>query len=158
MAKIVWLASYPRSGNTWLRFLITNLFYGPVADSTAVMRRIPDIEWGVRAQHLRGEHATIIKTHWKWHPRLPLREDARAAFYLVRNPLDVMVSALNHARLNARGFRADMTEVELQDACRSWIDEYIAVGGAPSWTKLGFGTWEENVRSWTSRQLPFPCL
>ena len=26
-AKIIWIASYPRSGNTWLRFLISNYFF-----------------------------------------------------------------------------------------------------------------------------------
>ena len=32
--KIVWVASYPKSGNTWLRFLLINLIFGP-RDSTA---------------------------------------------------------------------------------------------------------------------------
>jgi hypothetical protein len=26
--KIIWLASYPKSGNTWVRFLIYNLVFG----------------------------------------------------------------------------------------------------------------------------------
>ena len=25
--KIIWLASYPKSGNTWLRYLISNYFF-----------------------------------------------------------------------------------------------------------------------------------
>ena len=27
--KIIWLTSYPKSGNTWLRFLISNYFFNP---------------------------------------------------------------------------------------------------------------------------------
>ena len=29
MAGICWLASYPKSGNTWLRAFLANLFSGP---------------------------------------------------------------------------------------------------------------------------------
>ena len=25
--KIIWLASYPKSGNTWIRYLISNYFF-----------------------------------------------------------------------------------------------------------------------------------
>ena len=27
MKKIIWISSYPKSGNTWMRFLISNYFF-----------------------------------------------------------------------------------------------------------------------------------
>tara|TARA_B100001057_G_scaffold490983_1_gene580295 strand:- start:3672 stop:4514 length:843 start_codon:yes stop_codon:yes gene_type:complete len=29
MGKIVWISSYPKSGNTWMRYLLANYFYNP---------------------------------------------------------------------------------------------------------------------------------
>ena len=41
--SIIWLASYPKSGNTWLRFLLYNYLFGEVRRSGDIARRIPDI-------------------------------------------------------------------------------------------------------------------
>ena len=27
MSKIIWISSYPKSGNTWMRFLISNYYF-----------------------------------------------------------------------------------------------------------------------------------
>ena len=27
MKKIIWISSYPKSGNTWMRYLLSNYFY-----------------------------------------------------------------------------------------------------------------------------------
>ena len=40
---VTWLASYPKSGNTWLRFLLYSYYYGSVTVSAQVAERIPDI-------------------------------------------------------------------------------------------------------------------
>ena len=29
MGKIIWISSYPKSGNTWVRYLLANYFYNP---------------------------------------------------------------------------------------------------------------------------------
>ena len=35
---IIWLASYPKSGNTWLRFFILSLFFG---DKGEILKALP---------------------------------------------------------------------------------------------------------------------
>ena len=58
--SIVWLASYPRSGNTWLRALLTNYFGGEdpasinalIGDSAFVPREVFDEELGLSSSDL----------------------------------------------------------------------------------------------------------
>jgi hypothetical protein len=66
MAKVVWLASYPKSGNTWLRFMNANMVVVDIAWSDQVMRQVPDIHYGISGQHLFGNHTVVVNTHWKY--------------------------------------------------------------------------------------------
>lgn len=44
--KIIWLASYPRPGNTFLRFLLYHYFFGKLESSTELESKIPDLHKG----------------------------------------------------------------------------------------------------------------
>jgi len=148
MAKIVWLASYPKSGNTWLRFLLTSVLTGRVTSSAQVARQVPDIHDGVAAHHLYGKGATIVKTHWKYWPEIPLREDTVGAIYILRHPIEVLESNLNYAFMRSGNLRSDASAEEIAAFAHRWVDGYIAHGGHKSFLDFGIGTWEENVRSW----------
>lgn len=52
MARIVWIASYPRSGNTWVRFLIANLLYKRITASSELQSFVPDVHEGSGVDHL----------------------------------------------------------------------------------------------------------
>jgi hypothetical protein len=158
VAKFIWVASYPRSGNTWLRFLIANLLIKPIESSAELNEVIPGIHRGVRAIHLFGNRTTFIKTHWAWRPDLPLREDVIGAIYIVRNPLDVAVSNANYRLLGAGERVAGMPEAERAAFQARLIDEFIAEGGDPAWRQQGMGSWDENVRSWLAKSNPVPRL
>ena len=158
MAKIVWLASYPKSGNTWLRFLLTGVLAGKVASSAQVARQIPDIHDGVAAHHLYGKGATIVKTHWKYWPEIPLREDTIGAIYVLRHPVEVLESNVNYAFMRSGNLRKDAGQEEVADFARRWVDAYIEQGGHKSFLDFGIGTWEENVRSWLAPGEKFPHL
>ena len=54
MTQIVWIASYPKSGNTWVRTLVASLIYGEIARSADLMQLIPDIHVSINATHLHG--------------------------------------------------------------------------------------------------------
>jgi hypothetical protein len=158
MAKIVWIASYPRSGNTWMRFLLANLLYGRVESSVRLQELVPDIHRGVSGGQIHGNRKTLIKTHWRFLPDLPLREDTIGVIHIFRHPLDVLVSNLNYVMLRGN-LPARLTNEEARQAFeRRWIDDYIAAGGYARWREMGFGSWEENVRSWTEDALPYPRL
>lgn len=158
MAKIVWIASYPRSGNTWIRFLLANLLYKPVEYSDEIEELIPNIHLGIRADQLHRRAITLIKTHWGHVPELPLREDTIGVIYVLRNPIDVLASSIRHYVLKSdESIPRDTVEQRLQKL-RAWIDHYIALGGREQCIRNRSGTWEENVVSWTTSTLPYPRL
>ena len=49
MKKIVWIASYPKSGNTWMRYLLGNYFYNHSNEFD------PDIISNIKKFHLNDE-------------------------------------------------------------------------------------------------------
>ena len=158
MAQIVWIASYPKSGNTWVRFLVANLFYKGITSSFEMERVVPDIHKGVHAGHLYGDTTTFVTTRWKYHTRLPLREDTVAAIYILRHPLQVIVSNLNYLILRMGDTYFNATEKKKADIRRSYVEDFISHGGAAQWIKLGMGTWLENVGTWLDKGVPFPVL
>jgi hypothetical protein len=158
MAKIVWIASYPRSGNTWMRFLLANLLYGPLKSSAELDKKIPAIHRGINGKHLLGNQKLLVKTHWSYSPTLPLREDTIGVIYILRHPIDVLASNLQYYLVRSPAFEALGTEEARREAMRRWIDEYIERGGSSRAFEFDFGGWNENVASWTGDPLPYPRL
>lgn len=158
MSNIVWLASYPKSGNTWVRFIIANLLYGTMARSGDVHRLIPDIHKGITAAHLIGAKTTFIKSHLDYFDAMPLREDTVGAIYVVRNPLDVMASACNYIALR-RWTELDGGGEDLWRALQqSVIKDFLETGRPAQFATAGRGTWAKHVVSWHRKDLPFPRL
>src|SRR5438270_7142656 len=83
----VLLVSYPRSGNTWLRFLLANaLRPAQVATFADVGAVVPDIYDEPDRDLLRRPAPRVLKSHE------PFDERYRRVLYLVRHPADVAVS------------------------------------------------------------------
>jgi hypothetical protein len=148
---IVWIASYPKSGNTWLRFLACNLIFGPQDSAAALNELAPDLH-ELRVIPEPPRQRLLMKTHFPYSVRLPLVDSTAAALQVVRHPADVMLSNFHYSRRS--GAHANAQQAELD----AYVERFIAEGGDPRWTKLGMGTWEENVRSWSSGPPPFPVL
>lgn len=148
--KITWLASYPKSGNTWVRFLLLHYFYGESAEPKDMALRIPDIhapEEFYRARETQPR--LLVKTHRKLTPQMPHFADTARAIYIVRNPRDVLLSFLNYVRL-VDGLPSNVTDAH-------YARLFIGRGGDPVWYRSGSGSWEANVVSWTV-QKHFPLL
>jgi hypothetical protein len=128
MSGIVWLASYPKSGNTWFRVFLTNLLRDgdePASinelESTPIAsaREIFDENVGIEASDLTADEIDRLRPelycrlaettgeplYMKIHdaytevaPNRPLIPAAATigAIYLVRNPLDVVISNAHH--------------------------------------------------------------
>jgi hypothetical protein len=139
---VVWIASYPKSGNTWLRFLLANYLKGPIDESARVEALIPDVMRRRNLSELIGSHPVVYgKTHHRWARSHPHAAETIKAVVVIRHPKDVMLSHLNYHRLDRR------TEKGFTDA--AYIRIFIREGGDPAWAGEGWGTLEENVRSWT---------
>jgi hypothetical protein len=124
----VWIVSYPKSGNTWTRFLIGNLVAGgKVVDWSNIERIVPDIYLN-RDPHLKAlPRPRYLKSHEGYRP------DYRRVVLIVRDPRDVAVSYYHFVR------KAKL----LVDAS---MDEFMTkfMGGQID----PYGNWGENVGSW----------
>src|SRR5579863_4990973 len=81
------IVSYPRSGNTWTRFLIANLVSpDDPATFANIERKIPEIEANTRRQLAALPRPRILKSHEYFDPRY------KRVVYIVRDPRDVILS------------------------------------------------------------------
>src|SRR3954468_15898594 len=94
---ITWLASYPKSGNTWLRFMAANLLFGAQTSAEALNRLVPDLH-EMSSIPAAPENPVLIKTHFACSQQLPLFGVTHGPIYIVRHPADVMVSNFHYAR------------------------------------------------------------
>ncbi len=172
MGYIYWVASYPKSGNTWMRAFLTNLvspteetsginhlsevapeehfglFYQPFLTKPLAEARLEELAAIRPLVHQAIADAVegfiFLKTHSMLarHLGTPTISPAATAgaIYIVRNPLDVVVSYSKFRNLtidetigivNRRGF------IMPKPRMHSYV---------PS------GSWAENVRSWTKRR------
>lgn len=174
MGKIIWLASYPKSGNTWVRAFLANLFSGvdlPVGlnalntfcsnvtsreafDEAAGRPTLDAAEEDVlrlRTEVLRAFCATVpesafLKTHSRFGGQfgLPLIDPqfTAGAIYIVRNPLDVVISAANHFG------------VTVEEMARHMADPQFSTAASALHVKDYVGSWSDNVASWTTPAHP----
>ncbi len=125
------LVSYPKSGNTWLRFIIANLL---VEDSERVTLSglediVPDIYRNSNEKLSLISSPRILKSHEPFNHRY------RKVIYIVRDPRDVAVSYYHHL-IKARRIDEDYS-------LEKWVQDFL-VGKFNS----KFGTWREHVGSW----------
>lgn len=90
------LASYPKSGSTWLRFLLAQLLAGQDPDYASVRAAIAPVGRHHRAPALLGSGGRVLRTHEPVDPFPGV--DGQPVCYLVRDARDVCVSYYNHRR------------------------------------------------------------
>ncbi|MDP9054710.1 MAG: sulfotransferase domain-containing protein [Acidobacteriota bacterium] len=175
MSGILWIASYPKSGSTWLRAFIANLRQegGEIADinhlgiPTAANRRLFYETAGIEASDLTDEEVARLRPEiyrylattsqqqviLKIHDARTNSEKASlipsdvtiGAVYILRNPLDVAVSFAHHA---SESIEWAITTMGCATAAFS-SDTPIRN------LNQRLLTWSEHVLSWVDRP-PFP--
>jgi hypothetical protein len=128
----VFLTSYPRSGNTWTRFLVGNLVYQtePVTFLT-VERLVPDMYKSSDRALRNLARPRILKSHECFDPRY------KKVIYIVRDPRDVAVSNY-HWELKLRSVRDGFP---IEDFVPRWMEPQF-------WPRIG--SWGDHVTSWLS--------
>ncbi len=177
MGKILWLASFPRSGNTWLRAFLHNLL------------RNPDEPWDIN----RLQDFTLIDSQARWYqafdPR-PLNELSKEEVARLRPRVheamtrafpDTVFVKTHNALVEDRGTAMitpahsagaiyvvrNPLDLALSYASHFGLshDEAVAamnrpgnesIANQPNFAYELHGSWSENVRSWTG--MPGPGL
>jgi estrone sulfotransferase len=130
--KDIYLVSYPRSGNTWMRVLISELLYGESGESIKSLDYyVPDIHVETCADNVIPAPFHCIKSHFPYNYHSPA-SNYKQVIYLIRDPRDVILSHYRYQEKLAHysfGFEQFIID---------WLNGRI-------WPC----SWQEHVNSWT---------
>ncbi|MEM7119948.1 MAG: sulfotransferase domain-containing protein [Pseudomonadota bacterium] len=174
MGKILWLASYPKSGNTWLRLFISNLLADsatpfdinrigevtlaePGTAGFALFDQRPWQEWSdadiarlrpqVQERISQTREGVIpAKTHSAFVkvggvPTINMAV-THGAVYVVRNPLDVVISYAHHQGIDIDAM-IDIMATDMFRTPTNATNVYEVMG-----------SWSQHVASWTASESP----
>lgn len=134
----VFITSFPRSGNTWTRFLVGNLiFQEDLLTFNNIESRIPDIYVNPDQAMRHLPRHRVLKSHEAFEPRYP------HVIYIIRDPRDVAVSKYHYNVATGRHPRGYPVE--------DFIPRFIAGEFENQW-----GTWADHVTSWLSTRQDHP--
>jgi hypothetical protein len=131
------LVSYPKSGNTWIRFLVAN-FVCPEAGVTLLSadRLIPNVDGQSKKYFKEMPRPRIIKSHY------PFQHAYKRVIYVVRDPRDVVLSQY-HYQIK-RGVLPVGAPIE------PFVSAFLAGEVCP------YASWGENVSSWLAARRKNP--
>jgi hypothetical protein len=127
----IFLVSFPKSGNTWIRFLLANLRFPDQSATWAnIDRLIPDPTGTTKKDFDRMPRPRIIKSHECFDPRYP------RVVYIVRDPRDVVVSQYHYHR--------KIRKIEDDSPIETFVARFLAGETCPH------GSWGQNISTWLS--------
>ncbi len=131
----IFLASYPRSGSTWLRFMLYQILTGEDPRFQSIDRTIPEIDAHRGAPSLLPNGGRLVKTHEQY------RNEYMKAVFLVRDLRDVSLSCY------ARSVEVGLAELVSGGDFDSFLVSFLE-GRA-----LQQGSWQQHSRSWLESPL-----
>jgi hypothetical protein len=152
---VTYIAAFPKSGITYLNFMLFHILFDAPQDAGRIdSDYIFDLHESPARVPPAGDTPRYVKIHASFAAGIPLRARASRAVYLVRDPIDVMMSAWDFKHLLGEDGLLEATPAEhaakFEVFCRKWL----TTGGL----EYAFaGSWVENVRSWLD-QSAIPAL
>jgi hypothetical protein len=135
-ANDVMFASFERSGNTWLRFVLFEILTSDSAGFLNVNHLLPELGTHQDAKPVLPNGGRFIKTHHQ------CRSDYKRAVYLMRDLRDVMLS--NWARDREMGFSKYFDHGKGMDG---YIESFL------KGKVTRFGSWQSHIDSWMNSPL-----
>lgn len=123
----VLLASFHRSGNTWMRFLLCDILTHGLSDFKNVGFAVPDLRYLSKGYPILDGGRRLIKTHE------PYYKQYKKAIYFVRDPRDVAVSCYEFYQTG--------------DSLDDFLKLFVSGKTNPH------GTWQRHVQSWLDSPL-----
>ena len=170
---IIWIASYPKSGNTWLRSIISALVYSDdgIFDFN-LLKKIRQFPEKIYFKDLIKDFGNFdeIKKNWilsqdkinldnkikffKTHQgkytvdgdNFTNNTNTKAVIYIVRDPRNVVNSISNHYSLSIENSLKFMLSPKLIGNNKNFDESFI--DNRPSMLTL-LGKWNDHYRSWT---------
>lgn len=169
---ILWIASYPKSGNTWVRSLISSYFFSSDGNfSQTLLNNIPQfpekkyfenfnydksiitstVNYWISAQELINQRKKInfIKTHNFLGAingnNFTDKKNTKAAIYIIRDPRNVITSLKNHYELNYDEALAFMLNE------KKYIYDTFKKNDFSDFQFLS--SWEKHYQSWTKQKI-----
>ena len=127
----VFLVSYPKSGNTWMRFLVGNYLTGCDLDFSNVDLTIPDIHFNPQRCADIKVKPRFVKSHESYTAAYP------KVVYIVRDGRDVAVSYYYYMQKKRR--------ITSTTSFSDFLQKFAKNGAG------GFGNWSDHVKSWTRK-------
>jgi len=164
--NLYWLASYPKSGNTWFRIFLSHYLtnnenidhlshLGVMASSMTIIKRYnknykryldyEDFYSMRRESYIEFNRISNIKNEIKYnkihdaYDFIIPEEVSGGIIYFIRNPFDVCVSFSNHM-----GFTNDKSIDKMND------DDFF-IGGVKKQLKQNLLSWSNHIKSWTEQ-------
>lgn len=131
----IFQASYPRSGSTWLRFMLFEILCGHEAGFGNIDKCIPEIDAHRGIAPTLPGGGRLIKTHEQY------RSDYTRGVFLVRDVRDVLLSNF------ARGAQFGLAQLLCKGDLESFLEIFLK-GKA-----LQQGSWQDHTRSWLESPL-----
>ena len=169
---IFWIASYPKSGNTWLRALLSSYFYSEEGifnqdllkniDQFPEKRHFSDFNYDpkivtdtskfwIKAQekiNLNNE-LNFLKTHNILgsinNSNFTNKKNTIGAIYIVRDPRNVLTSLQNHYELS----KDEALKFMLSE--KKYIHDYHAKNDFSDFQFIS--SWEKNYQSWINQKI-----
>lgn len=165
MKKIVWIASYPKSGNTWVRSILANAIFqeSDISKFSQLIPSLPALNYALhprkneirdygevmlalgQTQKVIAENSNgsrcIVKTHTACGSingiHFPELKYTAAVIYLLRDPRDVLISWAAHM------------DKSFEETERIMLDSNfrIAQPGQPM-NREFLSSWENHVKGW----------
>lgn len=124
----IMIASYPKSGNTWLRMLLSSLVAGQIDSFDDLPSYVPELEvlGRMKNAYRLQSGGRMVKTHEQWTERYC------RGVYVVRDCRDVAVSYYWH-QLSTGQFAGEFGDF-FKEFLRGGVD--------------GYGRWDRHIYSW----------
>lgn len=176
MGALIWLASYPKSGNTWMRTFLHNLFAN--ANQPVDLNRLDDFCLGVSATPWYRRYTSTAPQEMSYDEIAKYRPLIQRDFTNVfpdsvfvkthhflgekfgtpLHNMDVTAGAIYVIRnpLDVAISMVPHFDITLDEAIRILADEQAGTTRSDTHVPEYYGSWSTNVRSWT--QVPNPQL